>query len=297
MKETCTNRLIWPAAAALCGAFCAIVRRWQLSSAFEGELALPIPMAPATVALTALFILCAAALLLLALKWPAAPQLKQTPELALYAHNNAVFMGAMVAAAFLTLIAAPLLFRDGQQMWSTYQAAKAYGGAIPGGNNGLLVLVTAVTSALSFIALLVTAKSAYRTTKKGRMGILMPAVNGCLWLMEIYRGHAANPVRWDYAPLLIAIVCGILMFLDWAGLYAGPGAPRRTLWLAGLTVVFSAAALAGGEWDLSSALLLTAQLIAALALLWCAPNNLRYPPELPAESAPAEEKLEEETHE
>lgn len=296
MKETYTNRLIWPAVAVLCGALCAIVRRWQLSSAFEGDLALPIPMAPATAALIALFVLCAAALLLLACKQPADSRLKQSPELALYAHNNGVFMGAMVAAAFLTLIAAPILFLDGRQMWSAFQAAKVYGNSIPGGNNGILVLVTAVTSALSFIALLVTAKSAYRTTKKGRMGILMPVINGCLWLMEIYRGHAANPVRWDYAPLLIAIVCGILMFLDWAGLYAGPGAPRRTLWLAGLTIVFSAAALAG-EWDLSSALLLTAQLIAALALLWCVPNNLRYPPELPVESAPAEEKLEEETHE
>ena len=63
-----------------------------------------------------------------------------------------------------------------------------------------------------------------------------------------------------------------------------------------MTVVLSLTALMG-DWSLGSALLLTSQMAAALAVLWCVPHNLRYPPELPAEENPAEEKLEEETHE
>lgn len=298
MKQFRTETLRWPLLTVLFALLCALLRRRQLNTAFEGDLQLPIPMAPATIALVVVLILAAVVMFLLARRQQMTRSLRKNPELAVHAHENPVFLCAVVAAAFLTLIAAPLLFKEGGRMWATFQTAKALGGRAPAMNNGLLILITAVTSALSFIGLLVVGKAAYRSTAKGRLAILLPAVNGCLWLMEIYRGHAANPVLWDYAPLLIAIVCGILFYLEWSGLHAGPGAPRRTLWLASMTVIFSALTLAGGEWNLSSALLLAAQIILALAVLWLAPNNLRNPPELPVpEAAQDEEKLEEDTHE
>lgn len=296
MTQTKAERRPWLAFTVLAAVLCALVRRWQLASAFEGELELPIPMAPATVVLTALLILCAACFVLLARRQRVARSLKETPASALYAQNDTLFMGALVVAAFLALAAAPVLFRDGWQLWKTFQAAKGLGSNAPAVNNGLLILIAAITSVLSFIGLLSASKAFSKGSAKGRLGVLMPAINGCLWLMESYRNHAANPVRWDYAPLLIAIVFGILFYLDWAGLSAGSFAPRRTLWMAAMTVIFSAVALAG-DWDLGSALLLASQIIAALALMWSVPNNLRYPPELPVGAAPAEEKLEEDTHE
>lgn len=297
MKQKRTDSLLWLIITVVLSALCAIARRWQLNTAFEGELNLPIPVAPATIVLLCLFVIAAASLILLCRKQIVDPALRQDSALALYANDEALFLGAVLCAAFLTLVAAPALFRDGFQMWREYQSARFYGDKIPGGNNGLLILVTAVTSALAFIALLVIGKRSFRGTTKGRLAILLPAINNCLWLMEIYRYYAADPVRWNYTPLLLAIVFGILLYLDWAGLYAGICAPRRTLWMAGMTVVFSATALAG-SWSFGSAMLLFSQLIAALAVLWCVPKNLRYPPEPIIEAAPAvEEKLEEETHE
>lgn len=296
MDQMKHERRSWLTFTLLAAVLCALVRLWQLFSAFEGTLELPIPFAPATVVLVALLALCAAFFALLAQRQRVDHSLKENPASVLYVPNDHLFIVAMVAAAFLTLAAAPALLRSGTLLWSTYQSIKMHSGSVPGGNNGVLVLAAAVTSALSFIGLLCAGKAFSKGTAKGRLGVLMPAVNGCLWLMEFYRGNAANPVRWDYAPLLIAIVLGILFYLDWAGLSAGTFAPRRTLWLAAMTVIFSAVALMG-DWDLGSALLLASQTIAALALLWSVPNNLRYPPELPVEGAPAEEKLEEDTHE
>ena len=232
---------------------------------------------------------------------PVSTALKEHSHLSLYAENSNLFLGGVILSGFLCLIAAPILLVGGGRMWVDFQAARElsrlHGStAIPGGNNGILTLFTGVTAALSFIALLVVGKAASKNTKKGRLAILFPAINNSLWLMEFYRSHAANPVRWDYGILLVAIVSGSLLYLNWAGLYAGVFAPRRTLWVAGATVVLSFTALMG-EWTLSSALLLTSQLAAALAVLWCLPHNLTYPPGIPSEEAPAEEKLEEETHE
>jgi hypothetical protein len=300
MKQSRKESLVRLLAALVLGILCFIARRWQLNAAFEGGLGLPISMAPATIAVIIAWVLSAAILILLNLKTTVSPVLHENPHLALSAKQDHLIFGAILCSAILTLLAAPTLMSDGYRMWKEYQSAlaiaKAFGGKIPGGNNGLLVLATAATSALAFIALLVVAKLTFRGTAKGRLGILLPAINNCLWLMEIYRASAPDPVRWNYVPLLLAIACGILFYLDWAALYAGVCSPRRLLLMAGMTVVFTASALAG-VWSFGSAMLLFAQLIAALAVLWCVPKNLKYPPELPAEETPAEEKMEEETHE
>lgn len=296
MKRTRKDSLLWLLLPLCLAALGAAARRWQLATAFEGTVGLPIPMAPASIVLTALWVLTAAVLLLLSRTAPVDPTLRDRPDLAVYAKGDHLFFAGVLCCAGLTLIAAPALLVEGRRMWTQFHAAAVYGNKIPGGNNGMLVMVTAATAALSFIALLVVTKASFRGTKKGRLAVLLPVVNNCLWLMEVYRAAAPDPIRWNYVPLLLAIVSGILFYLDWAALYAGVCAPRRTLWMAGMTVVFTAAALAG-SWSFSSAMLLFAQLIAALAVLWRVPNNLRYPPELPAEDVPAEEKLEEETHE
>lgn len=297
MKQTRKDSLIWLLTPLCIAILCVLARCWQLSTAFEGEFRLPISTAPAAIVLIALWVLAAAVFILLGLKTPVDPVMREHSELALSAKQDHLVLGGILCSACLSLIAAPALLLDGYRMWTHFHSMTVYGDKIPGGNNGVLVLITAAASALAFIALLVVAKLTFRGTAKGRLGILLPAISNCLWLMEIYRASAPDPIRWNYVPLLLAIVCGILFYLDWAALYAGICAPRRTLWMAGMTVVFSAAALAG-TWSFGSAMLLFSQLIAALTVLWCVPNNLRYPPEPTVEEAPVEEeKLEEETHE
>ena len=148
-----------------------------------------------------------------------------------------------------------------------------------GGNNGVLLMLTAVTSLLGFFGLLMAGRDRYRGIRegKGERLLMLPSINGCLWLMESYRGHAANPVLWDYVPLLLAIICGMLFYMDCAGLAADAIHPRRTLWLSGMTVVLSAVALAS-DWDLGSAMLLVSQILAALTVLWRLPMNMEHPP-------------------
>lgn len=296
MNSDSLKRRLWLALPVVFGLLCAAARRWQLSTGFEGGLKLPIPFAPASVVLVILLIIGGLALLLLALRQPCSPALLDERGVTPFAGDDKVFLVGAVVAAFLTLTAAPVLFQRGRQLWSTYQLAKLHNVTVPGGNNGVLTLLTAITALLAFFGLLLGGKAIYRRTRQNGMVLLLPVVNSCLWLMEVYRGHAADPVRWDYAPLLLAIVSGLLFYLDWAGLFAGAVHPRRTLWLAGMTVVLSAAALAG-QWEWQDVLLLLSQLVSALAVLWHMPQYVEYPPEPAAAPAQTEEKPEDDTHE
>ena len=84
----------------------------------------------------------------------------------------------------------------------------------------------------------------------------------------------------------------MMFYMDCAGLAAGAPHPRRTLWLAGATVVISAVAIPGGR-DFGSILLLAAQMLAALAVLWRLPVNMEHPPAA-EEPAASEEEIQEE---
>ena len=110
--------------------------------------------------------------------------------------------------------------------------------------------------------------------------------------MECFRAHAANPVRWDYAPQLLAIVLGMAFYMDFAGMSAGAARPRRLLWLAGMTAVFSSVALATTASELAARsdlelslccaqmgdlLLLLSQTLAAAGVLWRLPPSLDSP--------------------
>lgn len=295
------TRPLWlacPVALALIGV---LVRIWQRNSAFEGDLHLTIPHAPASVVLTCLLIIAAAVFLLLAIaqqevSLPRGAEHKLWRGSYMYAKDDKICLTLMVVAAFLALIAAPVLLLQGWQMRQEHMAALATGGEHS--NNGLLVMITGVTALLAFAGLLMAGKDRSRGIRegKGEQMIMLAAVNGGLWLMESYRGGAADPVLWNYVPLLLAIICGMLFYMDCAGLAAGAPHPRRTLWLAGATVVISAVAIPGGR-DFGSILLLCAQILAALAVLWRLPVNMEHPPVAEEPVAAEEEIQEEDTHE
>lgn len=292
MNDLKHRELTLPILSVVLGLLCAAVRRWQLATAFEGEAELVKPFAPASMVLLALLILSAAALFLLTRQVRVCKQLRKDPAPALSARGSLPVMLVLVTAAFLSLIAAPLLVRSGLEARAAYEAAKTYyDGSIPPGSNGLLTLISAATALLACPGLLMAAKAAYRDLDRGRMGVLLPVLNCCVWLMDTYRSHAANPIQWSYAPMLLAIICGALFYLDWAGFHAMDAKPRRLLWLAGMTVVLSAAALAGNR-RLGDAVLLTSQLLSAMALLWLLPHNLKHPPEPAQPSAPIQENPE-----
>ena len=288
MKARRSSRPKWLLCTLFLAVIAALLRRWQIETSFEGELNLAIPMAPASMALGCTLVIAAAVFGLLAagqqvVEAPRKEQRQGRWDRAMAAPGDPIGLTVLVLAAFLMLAAVPFLFREGLSMWQMFRS-----GAEGVSNNGLLMLATAVTAFLAFVGLLMAGRSAYRGSS-GRGGAFLCAVNGCLWLMELYRGHAADPVLWDYVPMLLAIVAGMLMYMDWGGLSTGRPRPRRTLWLAGMTVVLTAMALAG-QWQWGEGLLLLSQLVTAFVVLFRLPVNLEHPTWAARVSIPEQER-------
>ncbi len=289
MKTQRSGRPLWLLCTLALALVAATLRRWQLATAFEGELNLAVPMAPASMALGCTLVIAGAAFGLLAagqrvVEPPRGEKRKGRWDRALAAPGDSLGLGVMVLAAFLMLAAAPLLFRDGWELWRTFRDSVE-----KTGNNGILVMATAAASLAGGVGLMAVARAAYRGRGHGKSAIVLPAVNGCVWLMELYRGHAADPVLWDYVPLLLSVVAGMLMYMDWGGLSSGQPRPRRTLWMAGMTAVLTAVALAG-DWQLGEALLLLSQLVTSFVVLSRLPVNLEHPTWATRVSVPEPEK-------
>lgn len=321
MNNLTSGRGPWLACAGAAAVLCAVLRRWQLSSAFEGTPKLPIPMAPASISLVCVIMIAGALFLLLSVHQPLtrrpwAPGQAHRWDLAFLNANDMVYPILVVAAAFLILASAPLLFSVGLSLWQDYQAMRAaiaQGYSVqPVTNNGMLLMATAVMALPAFFGLLQTGRDGFRPGRRGKGGFsaALPGVTGCVWLMESFRAHAANPVLWDYAPQLLAIMCGMFFYMDYAGMSSSGARPRRLLWLAGMTITLSAVALVSAVADLSvltipgevrarvgDILLLLSQVAAAVAVLWRLPPNLADPPHLEDQPDLIQEETEDIIHE
>ena len=279
MTDNINRRLKWlglPLGAAL---VCALLRRWQLGTAFEEETGLAIRNAPASVVLACLLVMSAAWLMIQAAHETANP--KGQWDLVFLDTGEMVYPGLLIVSALMALAAVPFLLRSGMQQWQDYRAAAAADLQLPS-DNGVLTIATAIGSLLSFVGLLQIGRDGLHAGRRGKGGFsaALPGVAGCMWLMESFRAHAANPVQWDYAPLLLAIVCGMLFYMDFAGISAGSARPQRFLWMAAMTVVLSGTALVSAwtEKTWADVLLLLAQSLAAAAVLWRMPPLLEHPP-------------------
>lgn len=301
-----SGRRPWLICALAAGLCAAALRRWQLNSAFEEDTGLAVPWAPASVILACVLVMSAAWFIILAMYQP----LSRRPRTAGQAQRwDLVFLDArdpvypvmVVAAAFLSVAAATALLPLGLRQWQEYKAA-VDAGLQPPSSNGALTIATAAGALLGFLGLLQMGWDGLRPGRRGRGGFAaaLPGVAGCVWLMESFRAHAANPVLWDYVPLLLAIVCGMLFFMDFAGISAGVSRLRRLLWMAAMTVVLSAPALvsATAEKNWGDVLLLSAQLLTAAAVLWRLPPSLENPPPIngtPIPQVQGEASIQEET--
>lgn len=310
MIKKLAERTQWLLFAVAAAFVCATLRRWQLSTAFEDGTGLSIPGARSSVVLTCVLVMAAAWFLLSAVHQPVArpPEEGQAQrwDLAFLDAGDPVYPVLVILAAFLALAAAPFFLKLGIDQWKAYQevaAARAQGSNVQlPSSNGALTIATAVGAALSFLGLLQMGRDGFRPGRRGKGGFssVLPGIAGCVWLMESFRGHAANPVQWDYAPLILAIVCGMLFYMDFAGLSAGAGRPRRLLWVSAMTLVMSAPALVSAlaEKSLADMLLLSAQGLTAAAVLWRLPPNLEHPPKIkgtPIPPQPGEASIQEET--
>lgn len=305
MNKSVSGRAPWLVCTAAAALVAAALRRWQLGSAFEEGTGLAVRYAPASVTLLCVLVMAGAWFILLSMhqpmtRRPMAPGQAHRWDLVFLDAGDPVYPILAVLAAFLTLASIPVLFIVGVEQWRLYQEMlEAH--LQPPSNNGLLTLATAAGAFLATLGLLQMGRDGLRPGRRGKGGFsaALPGAAGCIWLMESFRGHAANPVRWDYAPLLLAIVSGMLFFMDFAGMSAGAGQPRRLLWMAAMVLVLSAPALVSAlaEKSLADVLLLFAQALTAAAVLWRLPPNLEHPPKVKGTPIPkpGEASIQEET--
>ena len=217
MKDNISERTRWLVCALTAALAAAALRRWQLASAFEPPLGLSVPGAQASVILVCVLLMAAAWLAILALSgYSRAEGQGCRWDLVFLGTGDWVCPALAVLAALLALAAAPCLLWMGWGQWEAYQQAKAMLAQgievqLPS-NNGMLAMATAAGALASFLGLLQLGRDGLRPGKRGKGGFsaALPGVAGCVWLMESFRAHAANPVLWDYAPLLLSIVCGML---------------------------------------------------------------------------------------
>lgn len=310
MKNSVSGRTAWLVSVGAAALACAALRRWQLATAFEPGTGLATPGAQASVILVCILAMSGAWLILLAQGRTRHGLPARRWDCVFLGAGDPVFPGLELAAALLALLAVPVLFLVGVDQFQLYQAARE-AGVQPPTNNGMLTLATAATALLAAVGLFQTARDGLRPGRRGRGGFAaaLPGVMGCVWLMESFRSHAANPVLWDYVPQLLAIVLGMAFYMDFAGMSAGLPRPRRLLWLAGMTVILSAVALASTVAELSArtaaggsllsaqtgdALLLLAQILAAAGVLYRLPPYLERPAR-PGPEGPDTVSTEEET--
>ena len=314
LKSRASGRGIWLISAAAAALIAAALRRWQLGSAFEAGTGLAIRGAQASVMAGAWFVL-------LSIRQSSGQSRKPGQaypwDLVFLGTGDRVFPLLEIAAAFLAILSVPILFIVGVGQFQLYQEAlNAH--VQPPTNNGMLTLATAAGAFLAALGLLQMGRDGLRPGRRGRGGFAaaLPGMAGCVWLMESFRAHAANPVQWDYAPQLIAIVLGMAFYMDFAGMSAGVARPRRLLWMAGMTVIFSAVSLVSALGELSAlmsagsgmlcaqlgdVLLLISQTLAAAGVLWRLPPNLeppqKAPKNVPEQPAPEQEIQEDTTDE
>ena len=297
MKHSISGRACWLFCTAAAALAAAALRRWQLRSAFEEYTGLAIPGAQASVVLICVLVMAGAWFVILSLAGGPLAARERWDQVFLSVGGLA-YPVLEIAAAFFAIAAAPVLFIVGVGQFQIYQDMLA-AHLQPPTDNGLLTLATSGGAFLAALGLLQTGRDGLRPGRRGRGGFsaALPGVAGCVWLMESFRTHAANPVRWDYAPQLLAIVLGMAFYMDFAGMSAGAARPRRLLWTAGMTAVFSAVALVTAASELAARsgaglslccaqlgdlLLLLSQTLAAAGVLW------RLPPILNGPSGPVE---------
>ena len=249
-----------------------LLRRWELSTAFEADTGLVTPNMPSTWALIIWSAVLAVVFILLC-------RGKHRPfhggyDAAFAAKGNTVYVTAMVLSAFLLLASAVLNYMG---IPAAYQEAVA---AARAGNaqgtplfNVLPRAILGLLSAVSFFCVLSTGRNNYRGEGKGKFSfpLLAPAYMGCIWLIAAYQVRAGDPVRQDYIYELFAIIASLLGLYFTAGFSFERAKVFRSALFSLLGVYFSLVTLADGH-DLYVVLLygfcilnLTANVTALLA--------------------------------
>lgn len=226
------KEIIVPAVAVIGGGVGFALRRWGLDTGFEPDTGLPIPGAPATMALIALSAVMVVVLALLC--WSGKTAFSGYGQ-AFQAKGNTLFATAGVLSGFLLLGAGVLLAAE----------------PLMGGGLVYTRLITAVLALVAGGCVVLTVRDNFRGESEGKYSfkLLMPAYAFCVWLIAAYQVRAGDPVRLDYVFELFAIIATLLGLYFHAAFAFTRGRPFWALFFALLGVYFSITTLADGhEW-------------------------------------------------
>ena len=221
------KEIILPVVAVVCGGAGFALRRWELATAFEAGTGLPIPGAPAALALAGFSVLTAAALALLCRgNYPAFSGYGP----AFRARGNTLYAMAGILAAFLLLGGGALMLT----------------GPVLGGELVYTRLITGALAVAAGLCAAVTVRDNYRGAQvpKYSFRLLMPAYAFCVWLIAAYQVRAGDPVQLDYVYELFAIIAGLLGLYFIAGFSFDKGRCVPAVFFSLLGVYFSLTTLA-----------------------------------------------------
>ena len=268
---------LFPLTALSGGVAAFILRLLQNRTGYESSTGLPIPGSPAALALIILFVALAAVLLRMVLRMPkdSAPAFPTA-----FSTSNPAYLTLPVMGVFLILLSglADLAEALGAGNLIAAMQNAAGGEAIlqsPGtllsGKLqlilGLLSLLTAASLFLVVIACRANGKQASDTALPADLALVVPPAALVVRLVMIYRLDSVNPSLQQYYVTLLALVFLTLGFYRLASFAFEPNRTRNFSFYAGMSVVFSLAALADGGYYLSSLLLYAGGALTLLGFL------------------------------
>lgn len=237
--------LLLPLLALVGGAGGFLLRRWELSTAFETS-GLAVPFAPTSVALIILSIVLA---LVFALLCRGAKHEFSGYGDAFCASGGWVYLLICALASANLLIAGISFLANG----------------LLGFTLDVLHSLLGVLCILSFVCVLITALGNFRANHpKYSLALLVPAYTFCLWLVSAYQQRAADPVVLDYVYELFAIICALLGLYFAAAFSFAKAKVWRCSFFCLMSVYFSIVTLADSH-DRSTLLLFVFTILYQLA--------------------------------
>ncbi len=242
-----------PAFALFSGAIGFILRRWVLATAYETITGLPIPGAPAVMAL----FIPSALFAVLALIFCQGRHYGFPGGYDEAFHSPSPLVSSVtITAGFLMGAGGILKFLGVLQTSSSSILTAETGSAVWGAHSNIPTLALCVLCLCSTFCLILTAKNNYRQEGKGTrsLPLLIPAYACCAWLITTYEARAGHPFLIDYICELFAIIAVVLALYFIAGFSFEKSKVKRTLLASLLGIYFSCVCLAAAG-DLATMLL------------------------------------------
>ena len=244
------------------GAAAGLIRRWEMTAAYDPDTGLIQAGHPGLALLAVLSLAAAVVLAVLCRRGPELPR-EAWPQ-AFCTPGNTGLLSLRVCAGFLTLAGGVLSLADFSAVFRELSLRRQY-------EEGVTLLPALAPLALGLLALAAGACLLWlaRGWHQGRpsdfaLPTLAPALFACVWLLTAERSRASNPVVEVYLWFFFAIIALVLACYTGAGFSFRNGRPAAARTFCWLAVYFALLTLLGDSHSVQEYLLL------AGGALWCA---------------------------